>query len=616
MSIEDQQRRSAARMRPSRWPAQGDLTPAETAEVRTLRVRVHADPGHQQARQGWQVRFFRVVQRVNPVLIRSLGVRMEIVRAREWPRASTIGDLRAALFDLVSYDPGDDIDIVIGLVAPLSSLGTVHEDLGIAQLFGRHIVMRPGDDLELYDGIARRFDRLSVDERESLFVALRRHAEATTLLHEVGHLFGGLHVDDRTSFMHARAHSQTSRFHPTNVSLMRVVVDAKRAASNETSWADRYRQILENAPPAFEPDGRARMLALVTDRTRIGAADAYDVYPRVDPGRPTGVGGVGAAPPALDADEAVVDRAVELAQKSPDAAWTLVEPVLERHPKNANYQEVGCRIALGRAPEADDTVARCTRAVELAPNAVAPYAWRAWTRLKRKEIPAALDDTRAAEARLEKLDTPSPELWSVLAQLYRGLSAVTWAEAAAERSEDPALITQVKNWGERVRKAYGLAKDAVDRGVPPEKEPDFILRRDRLAAAVATANETKIRAARRALDDAYPKMAQAAPAGAAVEAACRSAIDARRWKTAWSKCRRAAKLAPDSPQAQSMAAMAAFGVGNPGAAVAPLRRALRIAPERADIWHLLASAYRATGKRTALKRLSAQYRKRFGQALP
>ena len=353
-----QKRFAERRLRPVPW-AEHESAPVPT---RTLRARVYADSEHRAVLRGWQVRFYRIVKRANPVLRDALNVELEVVQAKDWPREQTVGGLRPALADLAAHDPGDDVDLVIGMIGPLDRIGRVHTELGMARLFGKHLVMRPGADLALYDYLARQLHLLSQEEREALYADMREHREAAVLLHELGHLFGGLHVDDDADLMAKQLDSRQNRFHPANLELMRIMA----GPGSLTARLIAYRKALATQQPApvFEFDDRARMLVLLdAGRGRLSSADTMDLYPPVgadeDPDRPV-------------TDDVIVERAERIASQSPDAAWILLAPVLERHPTDARYHEVACRIALGRASQSGETLQRCARAVQLAPAEVAP----------------------------------------------------------------------------------------------------------------------------------------------------------------------------------------------------------------------------------------------------
>ena len=598
------QRRYAASLKPASlnegqpWPG----------PVKTLKVRVHADQGHRKAILGWQVRFYRLVERINPVLRSAIGAELEIVALKPWDRAQEVGGLPIALFDLGRHDPGADVDLVIGLVSPFRQMTVSHDQLGLAHVLGRHLVVRPGDDLEQFDRLARTLNRLDRNEQEDLYQALRKHTAALALLHEIGHALGALHVAESATIMSARHSPRISGYGAANRQLMRTVLAAKGEQRGDPEARKaaiaEYGAVLQSLVDAgLEPEGRALMLGLLAEGpTRLARATQRDLQ-RVNPAN----GRIQTAA-AGESDQALARRAQEMMDTSPEAAWALIGPIVARHQQNSTLQRVGCGIAVRRAPEADESLTVCKRAVELTPEDPLPLIWLAICRHQRKDSSQALTDARAAE-KLVPNDKEPAQRWGALARLYQALSAVTWAEQAVKKANDAELTKSIEDWAGRVRKAYALPKDAEKRGVSPQEEPEYVKLKAKIASAIAERKLSRLTGLQAELKRRYPRMVQAT-------GLCRVLVAKRQFQAAWPKCRAAARAAPRSADAQSLLAVAAFGLGRFDAAVPALQRAIRLAPSRQDTWSLLASAYRVTGQVQALKRLQRRYRKRFGRPMP
>ncbi len=69
-------------------------------KARKLQVRVWAEEDFQRLTLDWQVRFYHQVERVNEVLRAVLGVELELVQVKTWPKQGRLDNLDAALFDL------------------------------------------------------------------------------------------------------------------------------------------------------------------------------------------------------------------------------------------------------------------------------------------------------------------------------------------------------------------------------------------------------------------------------------------------------------------------------------------------------------------------------------
>ncbi len=591
------QRRWADQLRPARF----DVESAPPVAIRTLKVRVHADEGHRSALLGWQVRFYDLVERVNPALRRAIGAELEILSVGDWKRSTNAGgDLLGALTDLQRHDPGDDVDLVVGLTTPLPTVSMVHSDLGMAYLLGRHIVLRPGDDLQEFQAFERSLDRLSEEERERLYLQRRRHRSALSFLHEIGHALGALHANEPTAIMAPRVHPKAAAFTQENLQLMRAGLALRDQPLGEVDDSA-YRAALEASDDrAFAPEARARMLALVAGgRRSLARTTELDVHPPE-------LGPSGQYEGTSDAE--LTRRAGAIADESPEAAWAMLEPIVRRNPDDAEVHRVACEVSYRRHDASDETLAWCRRAVELAPSVLEPLLLRGAVHQRRGERREALADAQAAERLLMQSKPDSAAAWTNVARLYQSLSSVTWAERAAERADDPELVREMRDWSRKIRRTYRLPENAAERGVPPAAESGYVALRAELAAAAGRGDVRGVQKLQERLRQKYPKLAVS-------PAACRVLVDRRQWAEAWPRCRVAARRLPKSADAQTLAAVAAFGAGRPREAIGPLQRALRLAPERKDAWRLLATAYRLTGRAQALRQLERRYDRRFGEPL-
>ncbi|MEM7676969.1 MAG: hypothetical protein AAF449_13275, partial [Myxococcota bacterium] len=544
------QRRQAASLRPVPL-GQG---PDWTGPVTPLKLRVYAEEGHRKAILGWQVRFYRVIERVNPVLRRALGVELEIVELLEWNRADA-GGLYGALFDLVKHDPATDVDLVVGLVTPLPRVTSAHNELGLARLLGRHLVMRPGDDLQQFDALTKTFGRLEPKDREDLYLALRRHRAALVMLHEVGHALGALHVSGEQTIMAAQISPKIDRFHPENIRLMQIGLQLRRGEGADREALGRYGAVLASAAEGpFAAESRARMLSLVeAGPARLTRATQADLQPPPDPRRPGR-----SAQNTRQTEADLANRAIALASSDLAAAWRLIVPILDRYPNDEAYQRLGCQLALRRAADDKRAVQHCGRALALAPGSIRPRIWRGFAWAQQKSYEEAIKDARRADTMLARTSTAPPVLWGELARLYREVSAVTWAEAAASHADDPELTERIGQWANQVRRVYRLPADAANRGVPPEAEPDYLALRAGLAEAIGKGDSKKILRLQARLRRDYPRLT------ATSDATCRLLLQKRSFRRALAACRKVARASPRSADVQTLVAVAAFGAGQPG----------------------------------------------------
>jgi hypothetical protein len=198
-------------------PPQLDMTPAWHEALRTAKLRVWADDDFRAQNLHWEHVFGEQLDYANAVLEPVLGLHL-IADYRAWefraPPGSTLAD---DLHALEQRDPGDGVLAVIGLTSSLSLVTATFEQLGLATMPGRHVVLRGYADLEERAAFARAFPDLSPDEREAGLEARRRHKTTVTLLHELAHDLGADHepVDDTimnaTYSVHSTAFSEQAR---------------------------------------------------------------------------------------------------------------------------------------------------------------------------------------------------------------------------------------------------------------------------------------------------------------------------------------------------------------------------------------------------------------------
>lgn len=193
-------------------PPQLDMTPAWHEAVRTAKLRVWADDDFRAQNLHWEHVFGEQLDYANAVLEPVLGLHL-IADYRAWdfraPAGSTLAD---DLHALEQRDPGDDVLAVIGLTSSLSLVTATFEQLGLATMPGRHVVLRGYADLEERSAFARAFPDLSPDEREAGLEARRRHKTTVTLLHELAHDLGADHEDEPDTIMNATYSDHATAF--------------------------------------------------------------------------------------------------------------------------------------------------------------------------------------------------------------------------------------------------------------------------------------------------------------------------------------------------------------------------------------------------------------------
>ena len=161
-------------------------------EVTTKKLRVWADNEYRTQNRDWQRTFEEPLELANVVITPILGLRL-VAEYAVWERHEPGATLDDHITALMEHDPGSDVFGVVGLTSSLPLVSSTFEQLGVASMGGRHIVLRGYADLEERTMYANAFPDLRADERELALVHLRHHKMAVILLHELGHNFGAGH---------------------------------------------------------------------------------------------------------------------------------------------------------------------------------------------------------------------------------------------------------------------------------------------------------------------------------------------------------------------------------------------------------------------------------------
>ncbi|HEX4455662.1 MAG TPA: biopolymer transporter ExbD [Kofleriaceae bacterium] len=225
-------------------PPQLDMQPAWHDSTRTARIRVWADDDFRAQNIHWEQVFGEQLDYANAVLEPVLGLHL-IADYHAWdfraPPGSTLSD---DLHALEQRDPGDDVLAVIGLTSSLSLVTASFEQLGLANMPGRHAVLRGYADLEERAAFGRAFPDLSPDEREAALEARRRHKTTVTLLHELAHDLGADHEPTADTIMNATYSDHAAAFSEQARTVALATIDARLHPE---------RAVLATAPPPTLP---------------------------------------------------------------------------------------------------------------------------------------------------------------------------------------------------------------------------------------------------------------------------------------------------------------------------------------------------------------------------
>jgi hypothetical protein len=323
---------NAARAAPAaRTPA---TPPATDAATTTLKVRVHATPAYAAQTPDWKTHAGTLLEDASAALRASLGVSLVLVSAEAWdapvhPRLA--GDL-AALRD---EDSGDGADLVLGLVGALSIATSDFDQVGLAILGGKHLVVRAPNVAGEYEAVEKAFDELREEDRARLRRERLHHREVAVLLHEIGHALGAGHDDVAASLMRPTYDAKMAGFDDASIAAMREGISRKARGEGDA-------KTVAQMPPSPQP---------------AIAAPANDDIPS-----------------ELRAEERDVWREAGAMAKAGNAegAWKTAKPLFTAYPRVYAVQDLRCKLAMAYLGSYDAVRAECEALLGLAMKGAKP----------------------------------------------------------------------------------------------------------------------------------------------------------------------------------------------------------------------------------------------------
>lgn len=330
---------------------------------RTYRIRLRPDAQYLAQTVDPERQMGDLVEDADRVLAASLGLHLEVETTKPWA-LGTEGQLDAALTALSHDDPGDDVDVVVGLIGALPHQTESLHEVGYAEVLGKHLVVRAASRLGEHDAVDRALVDLSADERDRVVRGRRRHRAEAVFLHEIGHVLGALHEADVTSVMHPAYDEKMNAFGDDAVILMRLALDeADRPAVIRAQLA--YLRAAKTS--AWAPGERDAAV------TRLEAMIA-PVPAAQDAPAPVALEGPSDLPPG---DRDRFARAVQMFQAgSVPAAYELARPLFKAYPNTYAVQDLRCQLATVRWLDKDALLAECAASTRLADAGTAAAAAR------------------------------------------------------------------------------------------------------------------------------------------------------------------------------------------------------------------------------------------------
>lgn len=317
-------------------------------ELRRQRVVVVATREYTSQVSNWEARFRANVAAANEILRRDVLLELEVVLGGFWQGGSE--SLPLGLQRLRREFPGQPGDLVVGLVQATSLLPNSFHKLGMAEVGGRHLVVRAANDAIEYDNIQRLFRGLSQQERTRLYSQRRTHRAATVLIHEIAHCFGARHSQGGADIMNANYDVSRSRLRPFQATQMREEL-TRRSGSRDRSANRPASTSGSRRPPSsrWRPQhGTVPSL----QNTASSKADS-DIPPAPSDSLPA-------------SQQAVVQRAQALASNGENQrAWKTIQPLFESHSLHPAVAELRCHLATTQGLAWDKIQHACAGFVQL-----------------------------------------------------------------------------------------------------------------------------------------------------------------------------------------------------------------------------------------------------------
>ena len=327
-----------------------------------LKLRVYATPGYAASVLDWPKQFDALLECANATFIPDFGVAFEVVETRTFRPKADEEKLDGVLHELTEDDAADDVDWVVGLASAVPRFAASADDLGIAPLLGRHLVMRAMSDAHEYEAIQTAFSELSEAERLNLYRARKQHKLCTVFLHELAHTLGVPHERPPSSLMNPRYQLQASGLSDEATEIVRASLATRAQPLHVVLDAELARTIhaLLSAPNVdWEPHSRDAVLARIAPAENDGGAPPVTALPSP----------VNAAAPAPSgtvveglsvAEQRLLDRArAELSAGHAARAREIAAPILFAHPNLPALKSLRCEIAMGLGGDWETISSEC-----------------------------------------------------------------------------------------------------------------------------------------------------------------------------------------------------------------------------------------------------------------
>jgi hypothetical protein len=282
-----------------------------------------------------------LVDDADRVLEPGLGLELEVEAIKPWSFDDD-DRLEGAMKALAKDDAGEDVDVVVGLIGALPRPTESLHEVGLAELLGKHVIVRASSRLGEHDAVDRAMPDLDVDARERVVRARRRHRAEAVFLHEIGHALGALHEIDPASVMHPAYDTRMHAFGDNAIVLMRLALDDPDRTAALRAQLDYLRAATPASVAAWAPGERDAEIARLQAATSAAPAAAGTPTASADP--------TAEGPPELPSDDR--DRFARamatLRAGNVPGAYEVARPLFTAYPGDYAVQDLRCQLATVR----------------------------------------------------------------------------------------------------------------------------------------------------------------------------------------------------------------------------------------------------------------------------
>lgn len=585
-------------------------------ERHVAKVRVVGDHEFRAQQVDWKREVTRIIDDANQMLVPEFGVRLEVVEFQEWTRQTPSRDLDGMLAELEQRDAGADVDWVVGMVSALSDVSNDITQLGVARPLSKHFILRGYNDVAEFKELKEEIDA-------NVRAARKQHKQKAVFLHEFGHTLGALHVSEmREALMHGTYRVKMSGFSAPNSALIaQVLAERMQRPADIVREARAMQKVIDiDEPwPGWVAADRERAVEMVES---IASSDGA--------GQPGGQGGSGdldkqgksdktasaTSRPRISPQAGILYRRVgELIRKGDmDTAWTELQALMQSYPAHAEFRMTACLLWMQREPLGAQALEHCKRVGELEPTNPSGELVLVQAYVKDNKLLEAHAILQGILARVPNLPDDQKDkqqaLWNSVVAVYRGLSAVTWAEAAVATAPPSVDTKAVRPWALTTRRRYGLPRNGKPHGILPEREGEYV------AQVRAVLKLTYGKDYKRARKLARRGLRRFRNGPGFLGALCDLEYRARNYPSAYGRCSSALRYFGDASWSRYLMGILELRKKRNRAGIKHLKLAIVNDPDLKQAYHALYKAYVRVKNQKAMNELRATYFERFRVALP